>query len=95
FFEIIGLTHFGLWEVPSRLKPLLLSALGALIILGFALFYWMGLARWHAMQVNPEQIQEMFQTMGKEEKVDEFVIQQLNQSPEEAQIHRRLFIGLP
>ena len=96
FLEIIGLTHFGLWEVPSRLKPLLLAALGALIILSLFLFYWMGIARWHAMQINPQEVQEILQTSSREDHFEEVLIQQLNQTSEgEEAVHRRLFIGLP
>jgi hypothetical protein len=92
-----GLPHFGLWEtIPARIKPLAFVALTAAIGLGVALIFWMGQARWHAMQVDTEKIQVAVPEIESAEiKALEGEIQSLAASSEEAANTKKVMIGLP
>lgn len=94
--ELIGVSHFGLWEAfPDRIKPLLIIVLLASLALGVCLIYWMGLARWHSMQIEDGEIQRMMSSEESTEKVLEEEIRSLSSSPEEARNSQRVMIGLP
>ncbi len=95
--EMLGLHHFGLWEsFPHRIKPLLLFALVGLILLGIALIWWMGVARWEAMQISDSQLLQVTSDEEAEAKELGELLQRLSASSEEEEtLHRRLMVGLP
>ncbi|MFA0783751.1 hypothetical protein [Fervidibacter sacchari] len=98
--ELIGVSHFGLWEAfPDRIKPLLIIVLLASLALGVCLIFWMGLARWHSMHLEEREIHRMMSVEASDEiteKVLEEEIRSLSStSPEEARNSKRVMIGLP
>jgi hypothetical protein len=97
--EALGVSHFGLWEaIPTRIKPLVLSILVALAALGIFLIFCMGLARWHAMQMDAANIERLMSDEASEStavKELEEGLKSLATSPEEAKNTKRVMVGLP
>jgi hypothetical protein len=99
FEALLGVSHFGLWEtIPSRIKPLVLCVLVALAVLGVFLIFWMGLARWHAMQLDDARLEKLMSVEASESttvKELEEEIKSLATSPEEAETTKKVMVGLP
>jgi len=98
--ELLEISHFGLWETfPARIKPLMLFVLLVLIVLGVALIFWMGFARWHAMQVNDEEVQKMIRISDdkvfENAKLEEEIRSLATSSNEESKNVKKVMIGLP